>query len=125
MKIFLGAIILLSAIGVGFIDFGGLVLFVIILAYFALWAYLIENKPAFKEFYFQLAPGLPRHSHRYRWSQICVILAYFGTVFFGFIVPADESFTHLKYALVVGTIGLVYFSVVFLPAIIRTRRALR
>lgn len=125
MKLALAILIISFGLIIGLIDRGGMVLYAVILGYFAFWFYLIENRPFFKEFYKQLAPRRPLGETYYRWGHISFILAYFAFVYFSLFLVSDSSdFSRADFLMIIMPAGALYFLIIFLPAIIRARRAL-
>jgi hypothetical protein len=129
MKIFLGALLILFAVIIGFIDLGGLVLYLIVMSYGATVMYLTDRNKFFKELYWQLShPRRGISGNRDAFGHMLAPLMFGAILYAGLTIQNNQDktdFNRLDFVLLWTVLVVFYFLVVFLPAIIRTRRNIR
>jgi hypothetical protein len=122
-KILLGSMLVLFAVIIGFISFLGLFLYLGIMGYIIAFFYLVNNNKYFSEFYRQLYNSYGESaaiSHIFSPWML-------GAFLYGILtLPLDNSrFSRLEFFLLAIAAITIYFLIIFLPAIIRTKRKFR
>jgi hypothetical protein len=121
-KIVLGIFLALGAIIIGFIDVAGMFLYLFCLGYIGAVFYLIDHNKYFSEFYRQLSrPYGENGALSHMFSPLIL-----GAYLYGILtLPLGSSnITRLDCFLLSIAAIIIYFVIVFLPAIIRTKRKL-